>query len=218
MNGVTMKTNSKYNMKNSNVSIDLINHCIGNLRDSINDHNKSVHSPTNIHKIILVGDSHIKGFASSLKSMLNSDYELLSVVKPGSSSKVLKESAKEIVRQLSHEDLLVVSSGTNDLELDNFVITFQNIMNYLTSINHPNILLLSIPFRNDLPNYSAVNMNIFMLKKKLQKLVRALPHTRFLDSKNDRKLFTNHGLHCNKLGKRTCYFAISLSYSCHFST
>jgi hypothetical protein len=62
--------------------------------------------------------------------------------------------------------------------------------------------LFSIPFRYDLPNYSAVNMKIFRLNKKLQKLVTALPHTRFLDSNNDRKLFTNHGLHHNKLGKK----------------
>jgi hypothetical protein len=40
-----------------------------------------------------------------------------------------------------------------------------------------------------------------MLNKKLQKLVRILPHTKFLDSNNDRHLFTRHGLHRNKLGK-----------------
>ena len=41
-----------------------------------------------------------------------------------------------------------------------------------------------------------------MLNNKLQKLVRILPHTTFLDSNNDRQLFTRHGLHRNKLGKR----------------
>ena len=102
----------------------------------------SVHSSTNIYKIILVGDSHIKGFASSLRSMLNSDYKLFSLVKPCSNSNLLKESAKEIVKQLSQDDFLVISSGTNDLNLDNFAITFQNIRNYLMSINHSNILIL----------------------------------------------------------------------------
>ena len=67
VNGVSMKTNSKYNLKNRNAPIDSINHCISDLCNTINDYNKmSVHSSTNIHKIILVGDSHIKGFANSL--------------------------------------------------------------------------------------------------------------------------------------------------------
>jgi hypothetical protein len=74
-------------------------------------------------------------------------------------------------------------------------------MNYLRSKKYSNILLLNIPFRYDLPNSYAVNKKISILNKKLQKLVRVSPHTRILVSDNDRKLFTNHGLHHNKLCK-----------------
>ena len=144
--------------------------------------------------------------------MLNSDYKLFSLVKPGSNSQLqLKESAKEIVKQLSQDDFLVISSGTNDLNLDNFAITFQNIRNYLMRINHFNIILLSIPFRYDLQNCPAVNMKISMLNKKLQKLIRVLLHTKFLDSNDDRKLFTKHGLHHNKLGK----YLVTSQVACH---
>jgi hypothetical protein len=40
------------------------------------------------------------------------------------------------------------------------------------------------------------------LAKKLQKLAKVHLHTSFLDIKNDRELFTNHGLHPSKLGKK----------------
>ena len=126
---------------------------------------------------------------------------MFSLVQPGSNSNILKESAKETVKQLSMNDFLVISSGTNDFDSDNFASTFQNIRNYLMSITNTNILLLNIPYRFDLPNHLAVNKKIFMLNKKLQKLVRILPHTKFLYSNNDRHLFTRHGLHHNKLGK-----------------
>ena len=149
-----------------------------------------------------------------LKSVLHSDYDLFSVVKPGSSSNELKESAKEIIRQLSHEDLIVICSGTNDLELNNLSVTFQNIVNYLMNNNHLNILLLNIPFQYDLPNSYAVNKKISMFNKKLQKLVRVFPHTRFLSSNNDRKLFTKHSLHRNKLGKKLVTFQLA----CHILT
>ena len=115
-------------------------------------------------------------------------------------SNILKDSANEIVKQLSQENPLVISSGTNDL--DNSSKTFQNLRNYLVNLNHTNVLLLSIPFRFDLTNYDTMNSKITVLNKKLQKLTRTLPYTRFLDSDNNWKLFTNHGLHRNKLGKQ----------------
>ena len=108
-------------------------------------------------------------------------------------------------------DFLVISSGTNDFDSDNFTSAFQNIRNYLMSITNTNILLLNIPYRFDLPNYLTVNKKILMLNKKLQKLVRLLPHTKFLNSNNDRHLFTRHGLHHNKLGKHL----ITLQIVCH---
>ena len=166
VNGVTnMNSSSKYKQKSSNVPNDSFNHFINNLLETINEHNKREHSSSNKHRIILVGDSHVEGFASSLKSILHSDYDLFSVVKPGSSSNELKESAKEITRQLSHEDLIVICSSTSDLELNNLSVTFQNIMNYLMNNNHSNILLLNIPFRYDLPNSYAANKKISTLNK-----------------------------------------------------
>ena len=45
----------------------------------------------------------------------------------GSNSNILKESVKETVKQLSMNDFLVISSGTNDFDSDNFTATFQNI-------------------------------------------------------------------------------------------
>ena len=160
-----MNSNSKYKQKSSNVPNDSFNHFISNLRETINEYNKREHSSSNKHRIILVGDSHVEGFASSLKSILHSDYHLFSVVKPGSSSSELKESAKEIIRQLSHEDLMVICSGTNDCELNNLSVTFQKAMNYLMNNNHSNILLLNIPFRYDLPNSYAANKKISTLNK-----------------------------------------------------
>jgi len=188
-------------MEISGTPIDPINDCIDNLRNTINGYNKSVHLNADMHRVVVTGDSHIKGFENLLRSMFNREYYFFSLVQPGSNSNILKESVKETVKQLSMNDFLVISSGTKDFDSDNCASTFQNIRNYLMSTTNTNILLLNIPYRFDLPNHSAVNKKIFILNKKLQKLVRILPHTKFLDSNNDRLLFTRHGLHRNKLGK-----------------
>ena len=82
------------------------------------------------------------------------------MVKPGSGTNELKESAKEVIRQLSHDDLIVICSSTNDYDLNDFTLTFQNIKNYIKSNNHTNILLMNVPFWYDLPNSFSVNKNI----------------------------------------------------------
>ena len=123
-------------------------------------------------------------------------------MKSGSDSSALKESMMKSVTQLTKDDLLVINSGTNDLVSFNFSKTFLNIKDYLMNTDHTSIILLSIPFRYDLPNHSFVNSEISKLNRKLLKLSKLLPHTMFVNTNNNRKLFSNHGLHCNKTGKR----------------
>jgi len=62
--------------------------------------------------------------------------------------------------------------------------------------------VLGIPFRFDLQNSTMVNSEICKINKKLSKLANASPNRGFLDSNNDSKLFTKHGLHRNKYGKQ----------------
>jgi len=52
------------------------------------------------HKIVLVGDSHIKCYVGNVKTLLSNNFELSSVVHPGSSSSDLKETAKENMSKL----------------------------------------------------------------------------------------------------------------------
>jgi len=59
----------------------------------------------------------------NLKRILSSNYDLCSIVKPGSSTSELKESATEDVSQISHDGLIVICSGTNDYELNEFSLT-----------------------------------------------------------------------------------------------
>jgi hypothetical protein len=76
------------------------------------------------------------------------------------------------------------------------------------SNNHTNIILMNVPFWYDLSNSTFVSKNISTLNRKLQKLVKVFPHTSFLITDN-RNLFTNHGLHPNKLGKQLVYHHIA---------
>ena len=103
---------------------------------------------------------------------------------------------------LTLDDMIILCYGTNDLDLKKkFSCTFQNIKKFLMKNNHTNILLMNIPHRYDKHNSWHVNKIITVLNKKLQKLVKVNPHISFLETFNDRNLYTNHSLHHNKLGK-----------------
>ena len=47
------------------------------------------------------------------------------------------------------------------------------------------------------------------MNRKLKKLVKVFPHTSFLETENNRNLFTNHGLHLNKSGKQLVSYQIA---------
>ena len=75
---------------------------------------------------------------------------------------------------------------------------------------HTNILVLNVPLRYDLHNYSQRNLQISELNSKLKQLCSHLTHTAFLHINNDRQLFTSHGLHLNKTGKRLRNYHVAL--------
>jgi len=68
---------------------------------------------------------------------------------------------------------------------------------------------MNVPLRYDLPNSTSVNSSISILNRKIKKLVKVFPHTSFLETEDNKNLFTNHGLHLNKFGKWlvTCQIA-----------
>ena len=187
-----------------------IHHAINDLQTRISDLNKTDIAPTKKHKIVLLGDSHIKGLSAFLNCELNNSYEILSLTKPGANSSILKDSLMESILQLTKNDLLIINFGTNDLETSNYINTFFNIKDYIMNKGHTNILVLNIPLRYDLHNYSQRNLQISELNSKLKQLCSHLTHTAFLHINNDRQLFTSHGLHLNKTSKRLRNYHVAL--------
>jgi len=123
---------------------------------------------------------HIKGYACALKPLLSSKYDLYSIVKPGSTTNELNETAKDEVRKLSHEDAIIICSGSNNYEVNKISQTFHNTMSFIKNNKHTNILLMNVPYRHDLPNAISVNVLILDLNRKLQKLGRIFPHMSFV--------------------------------------
>ena len=72
----------------------------------------------------------------------------------------------------------------------NYSCTSQNIKKFIMSNMHTNILVINIPSRYDVINTDYANQIIARLNRKLQKLVKINPHSKFLATSHDSKLFT----------------------------
>jgi len=94
MNGIASNTTTKNEttLKNSETASavigDMIQKVITDLRESINVQLKMKNHSLK-HQIILIGDSNLRGYACSLQTLLDIEYNIYGVVKPGSSSKEL---------------------------------------------------------------------------------------------------------------------------------
>jgi hypothetical protein len=77
------------------------------------------------HKIICLGDSHIRGFTYVVKNLVSDDFEFYSVLMLGSSSSQLLETASHEIKELDYDDILIICSGTNDLAINKSTLAFK---------------------------------------------------------------------------------------------
>jgi hypothetical protein len=132
------------------------------------------------HKLICIGDSHTRGFTKVLNNLLGDNFELCSVVKPGSNSNHLLETATQEIKKLNYDDILVICSGTNDLAANKSNLAFRNISNMVARNSHTNIILINIP--TDMTQHThthTTNDNIEEFNRKIEKLIKYHPMLNF---------------------------------------
>ena len=153
------------------------------------------------HKIIMIGDSFLRGCAKNVKTYINDRYEVFGTVKPGAKIMTLTNSAINDTCKLTSKDLIILCGGTNDIASKSASAILKPIVDFIKMNNHTNILISSIPYRHDLASHSQLNKEITIINRKLLRITQAYDHTEMLIIDNNRNLYTRHGLHLNKVGK-----------------
>jgi hypothetical protein len=110
-------------------------------------------------KVLLVGDSHLRGCATYMKVFLNHQFEVFGYVKPGASSKSVMGTVQSDIRKLTMDDFLIVCSGSNYANSNDLRKAFHDVISFVKSVNQTNVILVSIPYRYDLMN-SNINSEI----------------------------------------------------------
>jgi len=67
-------------------------------------------------RIIVLGDSHARGFAGELLHQVKQHLEVIGYLKPNAGLTELLNSAKEETSKLTKKDAVIVFGGTNNIE------------------------------------------------------------------------------------------------------
>jgi hypothetical protein len=127
------------------------------------------------HKIIILGDSHDHGLSGKLKDILNDKFEVIGYTEPNCNM-TLTNSAKGSISTLMKNDVLVIWGGANDVVKNNTKEGLRHVSNFVRTNYHTNIVLLCLPYRHDLLDWSCVNKEITVFNRKLLKIMKYYEH------------------------------------------
>jgi hypothetical protein len=155
------------------------------------------------HRVLLLGDSHMRGCTDELKRNLNGDFTVSGIVKPGTKTKDIL--GTRIGQDMSKDDTVVVWAGTNDIGTSNVKEGIKNIVNFVKGSRHTNIIIMEALHRHDLIDWSCVNEETERFNRLLAKRLKLYKQAAIGKLQLDRQHFTRQGTHMNYEGKiRAC--------------
>jgi lysophospholipase L1-like esterase len=151
--------------------------------------------------IIIIGDSHTRGYASELSQNLNKQFRVTNYVKPNADVSILIDTAKKEVSKLTKNDILIFWEGANDVHKNASGKGLAQTVNFLRRNKHTNVIAINVPHRFDTNGKSCINEEVRRYNRKLSKIINKFENALLINAVSDRHWFINHGLHMNVKGK-----------------
>ncbi|MDR0751761.1 MAG: hypothetical protein LBF12_04155 [Christensenellaceae bacterium] len=153
------------------------------------------------HKILLVGDSHVKRCATELQQILDHRYSVMGISKPGANTRNILETADKESNSLSSNDILILWVGTNYINNNNIIDARRCLKKFCEIHKDANIILIQAPHRHDLISTSCINREVVKYNRQIKKVMKLYANVRILEMDLQRCYFTRHGQHLNCQGK-----------------
>jgi hypothetical protein len=153
------------------------------------------------NKIVLVGDSHVRNYASHLLNQLDRKFEVRGVVMPGARLQNIVQACEQEVKLLTKNDTIIIWGGSWDIAKNKTDSGLKHLNKLMSMNKNMNTILITAPSRYDLMESSCVNEEIKVFNRKLHKIMKRQSNVKILKCDLDRSCFTRHGLHLNRMGK-----------------
>ena len=102
-------------------------------------------------KIVIIGDSHARGYAAEISSGLGKDFEVTGTVMPEARLENITNLADEEVSTLGKSDTVIVIGGANDINKNETNVGLKHLRKLIKKNRHnTNIMIVTAPHRYDL--------------------------------------------------------------------
>ena len=159
-------------------------------------------------KVLLLSSSNGRGCSTVIQEKLGNNYEVSGVVKPNARLVNVVEDIDALTKNFNKNDCVVVLGGTNDLDCynSNYKEKFSSSLKKAQAVSlRTNVIFNSIPNRFD---DQVLDVERVKANKEFHNLLNGQDERNkeninvfYKTAAMERKYFTTHGLHFNKLGK-----------------
>jgi hypothetical protein len=164
----------------------------------LNTTKKTVTSACRRHKILIIGDSHVRGLSEKISNCLDDSFSVTGITKPNADIEAITSPLHLKTEGLTKNDLIIFYGVTKDISRNETKKGLRSLMGFAQRTINTNVILLGAPHRYDLPPSSYVNTEVKLYHKKLQSLMSTSNHhVRVLSVPTERRHHTKHGLHLN---------------------
>jgi hypothetical protein len=134
---------------------------------------------------------------------LNDQFQVSGFIKPGVGTKTILKQITNEIDNLSSNDFIILSCGSNDVGSNQLSEVFNDIVGFIKRVTHTRVMLLTVPIRYDLESANnGINSEITKFNKKLCKLSKLFSHLSVCEIDVNRNYYTKYGSHLNGLGKK----------------
>jgi hypothetical protein len=148
------------------------------------------------HKVLSIGDSHLKGCSENIQIHVNNTFQVCGHIKSGAGVKGILEQPSKDIDNLSTKDFIVLCCGSNNVGKVKLRTLFNDLIDLIKRVTHTNVIVLTVPIRYDLKeSHPTLNDEIINFNMKLMEFGKLFPQLSVLEISEGRHLYTNHGLH-----------------------
>ena len=159
-------------------------------------------STRNSQNIVTIGDRHVRNCATKLQHNLGANYEVSNIIIPGAKMDATVNTARDPIKKLRSEDVVVVWEGSNGITKNNAKVAIKHVCNFVEVKKRVNIVIIKSSHRHDLILSSCVNNEVLNFNKQVEKKMKIYNDVKMLETDFDRKYFAKHGQHMNLSGKK----------------
>ena len=168
---------------------------------NLNSTRKTVILACNKHKILIIGDSHVRGLAEKISNHLDDSFDVCGITKPNADIESITSPIHLKTEHLTKGDLIIFLDGTKDISRNERKKGLCSLKVFTQRITNTKLILLETLHRYDLPPSSCVKAEVKLYNKKLQSLMSTSNHVKVLNTFTERRHHTRHRVHLNKKGR-----------------